>query len=74
MRRHRHRKAALFVDPSEPFPPTPMSSFEELKSPGSLHCVVPAVRKTIVAALADGAKANRNSAALSQCKKKRRAA
>jgi hypothetical protein len=48
--------AALFVDPSEPFPPTPMSSFEELKSPGSLHCVVPAVRKTIVAALADGAK------------------
>jgi hypothetical protein len=45
--------AALFVDPSEPFPPTPMSSFEELKSPG---CVVPAVRKTIVAALADGAK------------------
>jgi hypothetical protein len=33
-----------------------MSSFEELKSPGSLHCVVPAVRKTIVAALADGAK------------------
>src|SRR5260370_7896669 len=38
--------AALFVHPSEPFPPTPMSPFDELKSPRSLHCCLPPLRKT----------------------------